>query len=782
MTKRSAKILIVTLLTLVAISIAIATASFSVAAVEGNDLKVKSFSVTATSTAKTEYQEGDTFDPTGYEGTITYSDGTTATVSSSDLSFSPTGVLKPSDRLITFSCAQTQITSGLPITVYALESISVKTPPTKDKYYAGELFDPDGLKLQLNFADNTSKEVKFSDCSISPDILTPLTHQNTSVTVSYDIAGHTVKTDIPIAVVAVDKITVTGTPAASFYEGGYFSSSEGLKVSVTYADNTVNDSFTEFEIPDATKPLIPDAEGFATLTVTADGKSTQFKISIVPVESFNVTVADDKINVYPGDKFDLNSITVKAVYADNSTRDVTDDVTYTYSDIDIVTANTEIKAEYNGRDIPLPLIMHSGVVEIISAPDKVSYSVGETFDPTGLLVAIIYDDSTRKTLSATDYTIDVNSPLTPADSYAVVRYAGLEAKVSISVASDNPVQRIEIYHAPDHVKYVAGQTFSTEGLIIVAYYANSDQPQILPLESLIFAPSLETALTAADTSVQITYQISESEKYTVEQPIEVEGKIPSQIFVTQEATKKNYKEGEIFDPAGLEICLYYNDGTTVPLTSGFTISHTEPFVLNSNQSETVTILIEYTPAKLQCYQFVTVTPVPVKDISVALQPDKMSYFVGEKFDPAGMKLVLTYEDPSIAPVIVPDGAYTVSPSGALTATDTYVQISFRGLTANLNINLSGGIIPPVTTESTQPTTDNTTNVPPITNTPPVTTTPSDISSPTNPAVTTSPAPHTAPVTSGGGGINPMLILWIVIIAVIMIALVALIIFYKRNFT
>ncbi|MCQ2354434.1 MAG: bacterial Ig-like domain-containing protein [Clostridia bacterium] len=771
MNKRRLKVLVAVLLA----AAAIFTVSFSVAAAE-NDKKVVSFSVSAKDGAKDEYHEGDIFDPTGYEGLITYKDGTTDTVASSQLIFSPSTPLKSTDRQITFSCNQTQISSGLPITVHALESIAVKSQPSKTKYYAGDIFNPDGLELQLHFADGKDTAVAFSDCSVSPSLIDPLSSAVSEITVSYDLAGHTVKTEIPLKVIGISSLRVSGTPAASFYEGAAFTSAEGLCVIAEFSDGTKNEFYTEYTIPDANKPLIPGADGNASLTVCADGKTAEFKVPVISVKSFTVKCPDNKKNVYPGNKFDKSIFTVNAVFSDKSEIDITDRVDFSQCP-DIITAGIDCKAFYIGHEITLPLTVHSGTIDIISQPDKVSYSAGETFDPKGMLVAVIFDDSTRKTLSASEYTVDVSSPLTEAVSFATVRYAGLEAKVSINVISDNPIKKIEIYHAPDHIKYIAGQTFSTDGLIVVAYYTNSELPQILSIDSLIFYPSLETPLSASDTSVEITLQISDSLKFSTEQPIEVESKIPSQIFVTRSADKTEYKEGEKFDPTGLEVSLYYNDGTTIPLTAGFTISPSDPFVLTSGQKETVTVTIEFPSAELRCFQFVNVTPVTVKDISVAIQPDKMEYYVGERFDPTGMKLILTYADPSIAPVIVPDGEYTVSPAGALTETDTFVQVSFRGVSVNLNITLNGGVIPPVTSE---PTTipDSDTSVPPETSPDSMTVPPEITTEPSE--STTSVVPHTTPVNSDGS--NPMLFLWIVIIAVIIIALVALIIFYKRNFT
>lgn len=746
------------------------------------DKKVVSFSVLAGEGAKTAYREGDLFDPTGYSGTITYNDGTNDTVEGKDLLYNLTEPLKPTDTIVTFSCAKTQITSGLPITVAAITGLRVKTQPAKVEYYAGEKLDLTGIELELQFESGDPKSVDVSAMAFSRDMQTALSGKDSSVVISYTESERTHSVTLNFTVIPISKLSVTVPQETTYYAGQSFTT-EGLKVSAEYSDGFVNNDFTEYEIPAATEPLTPDGEGFATLSVVFDDKSADFKIPVISVASFNATLREGgKASLYYGDVFDPATVRIFAVYTDGTEIDVSEDVIWDYPEV--IRAEAEIKASFNGTDITdIPVAVRIGLLDTIMEPSKTVYSAGETFDPTGMIIAVIYDDKERETLDIDKLEIDASAPLTEGDSFVTVRYYGLELKVPITVKSDNPIIRIDIYDAPDQLKYVSGQTFNTEGLIIVAYYENSDMPQILNLNSLEFSPSLDTPLTSVNTKVAITLRISDTVKYTVEQPIEVENKIPSRIFVTREPNKTEYQEGEKFDPTGLEVSIYYNDGTTVPLTAGFTFFPTEPFTLSSNQKETVVVTIEYPAASLQCHQAVTVLPSVLKDITIAIQPDKTTYNIGERFDPTGMKLILTYLDNTLAPVVIPDADYIVSPSGPLTANDSVITITYRGLTTKLNIKLNGGIIPPVTTDPTVTQAPVTTQTPTTTSEPIPTTTPDVEVTTAAPTTTEAPAVTTASNSgTGTGGNSSMLILWIVILGVILIALIALIIFYKRNFT
>lgn len=785
MTRRfSSKILIPVLILAVALVLTVAAfAAEDVGETTAAEKKVVSFSVLAGEGAKAAFREGDLFDPTGYVGTITYNDESKETVEGADLLYNLTDPLKPTDNIVSFSCAKTQITSGLPITVSAIVGMNVKTQPARSEFYSGELLDLTGIEFELQFESGDPRTVDIADVTYSRDMQTALTGTDSSVAVTYTTNERSFTANVSFTVISLSKLTVTVPQDAVYYEGQSFTT-KGLKVSAEYSDGFVNGDYVEYEIPAATEPLAPNAEGFATLSVIADGKTAEFTIPVISVTSFIVSLREGgKADLYYGDVFDPATVRICAVYADNTELDVSEDVTWEFPEV--ISAGSEIKATYSGKDVAsLPVSVRIGTLDTVMEPTKTTYSAGETFDPTGMIVAVIYDDKTRATLDLDKLEIDAPSPLTEGDSFVNVRYYGLELKVPIKVKSDNPIIRIDIYDAPDQLKYVSGQTFNTEGLIIVAYFENSDMPQILDLNSLEFSPSLDTPLTSVNTKIAITLRISDTVKYTVEQPIEVENKIPSRIFVTREPNKTEYREGEKFDPTGLEVSIYYNDGTTVPLTAGFTFFPTEPFTLTSNQKETVVVTIEYPAASLQCHQAVTVLPSTPKDITIAIQPDKTTYNIGERFDPTGMKLILTYIDNTLAPVVVPDADYIVTPSGPLTANDSVITITYRGLTAKLNIKLNGGIIPPVTSEPVVTTAPITTHTPTTTAEPTPMTTPDAEITTAAPVTTDAPAETTSSISGGGGGTrdSSLLVLWIVILGVILIALIALIIFYKRNFT
>ncbi|KAB7789988.1 discoidin domain-containing protein [Bifidobacterium leontopitheci] len=83
-----------------------------------------------------------------------------------------------------------------------LESISVKTQPTKRTYLVGESFDPAGLVVTEHYSDGTTKDVTYGDATakdftFKPALDAKLTEADKTVTVTYQ--GKTATIDITVS-------------------------------------------------------------------------------------------------------------------------------------------------------------------------------------------------------------------------------------------------------------------------------------------------------------------------------------------------------------------------------------------------------------------------------------------------------------------------------------------------------------------------------------------------------------------------------------------------------
>lgn len=110
----------------------------------------------------------------------------------------------------------------------------------------------------------------------------------------------------------------------------------------------------------------------------------------------------------------------------------------------------------------------------------------------------------------------------------------------------------------------------------------------------------------------------------------------TEIKVTKQPDKLSYLEGAEFDPTGMEVTAYYNNGTSE------TVSEYEINGYTSTPG-TKTITVSF-GGKSTTFQ-VTVTAKSLSGIQVMQLPEKLSYLEGkDTLDVTGGKLTLTYNN------------------------------------------------------------------------------------------------------------------------------------------
>ena len=108
-------------------------------------------------------------------------------------------------------------------------------------------------------------------------------------------------------------------------------------------------------------------------------------------------------------------------------------------------------------------------IEITKKPNKLAYLEGESFDTTGMVVTVYYEDNTREVVS--DYTVSGYSP-TPGSKTITVSYKGKTATFTVNVTALT-LTSIAVTTKPNKLTYHEGDTFDSTGMIVTAYYNNS---------------------------------------------------------------------------------------------------------------------------------------------------------------------------------------------------------------------------------------------------------------------------------------------------------------------
>lgn len=234
-----------------------------------------------------------------------------------------------------------------------------------------------------------------------------------------------------------------------------------------------------------------------------------------------------------------------------------------------------------------------------------------------------------------------------------------------------------------------------------------------------------------------TVTITGMQKYTgtVEKTYEIKlnEKELTNISIKTSPQQTAYTVGQTFNPQGLVISAMYNDGTTTDIA--YNNDTANEFTFNPDTNKPLTLqdrVITVTYQNKQAEILITVNEEQISSISVAKQPTKTSYTVGELFDPTG--LVLNVNDNTRAIVQVAytaenahEFAFNPALDQPLTLNDKQITVTYKNQTTTIPISISSGNNgnekPPVNPENPQQPTNpdnqqnnNNQNNSPITNT------------------------------------------------------------------
>ncbi len=157
-------------------------------------------------------------------------------------------------------------------------------------------------------------------------------------------------------------------------------------------------------------------------------------------------------------------------------------------------------------------------------------------------------------------------------------------------------------------------------------------------------------------------------------------KTVTDISIVPNTVKTIYNEGEAFDQSGMKLTVTYSDNSTAEIETGYSCSNVGPYPIAG--SYTVTVRYEGKTAPLT----ITVNKRTVTEL--VIDPDspqpKTEYTEGEPFDPGEMVVNAKYSDGTWEN----DVAYTYRPIGELKASDTFVTLSYEGVTTKLTIKVT----------------------------------------------------------------------------------------------
>lgn len=196
-------------------------------------------------------------------------------------------------------------------------------------------------------------------------------------------------------------------------------------------------------------------------------------------------------------------------------------------------------------------------IEVTHMPNETRYSVGETFDSTGLVITAYYNDNTSE--QVTEYTLSNPDMSTYGIKTITVTYKEKTVDFNILVSD---ISGIEVKTMPAKIEYPKGDVFDTTGLSILVKYTDGTSETI----TTGFELSGFDSSSVGEKTITVTYKTHTATfKVTV---YDLSG-----IRITSYPSKVYYKIGETFDPSGLTVAEIRSDGTEKEITdydiSGF---------------------------------------------------------------------------------------------------------------------------------------------------------------------------------------------------------------------
>lgn len=268
---------------------------------------------------------------------------------------------------------------------------------------------------------------------------------------------------------------------------------------------------------------------------------------------------------------------------------------------------------------------HGSITKLLigTNPTKMEYVTGDLFDPTGMELVAEYGDGYAEKVTE-GYSWDITTPLEEDDDEIIIKYKNKSILLFIDIVLRVPTE-LTVETPPTKTVYTVGEKFDKTGLTLKAAYEDGSSETVTGG----FRVSPSGRLTRATTSVKITYN-----RKSVTVPITVNSATAQTLTVTQEPTKLTYKEGEHFDPSGLEMSVTYSDGSVMEVAA---YDYSPKGALTSDVTK-ITVTYEGLTAEIP----ITVEEVALR-IEVTTNPDKSVYDEGENFDPTGM-VVTKYEN------------------------------------------------------------------------------------------------------------------------------------------
>ena len=285
---------------------------------------------------------------------------------------------------------------------------------------------------------------------------------------------------------------------------------------------------------------------------------------------------------------------------------------------------------------------------------------------------------------ATGNTYQVNGEMPGTEYYYCVVTASnngatgsTTSQAAIVTISEPTVSALSIAAWPGKTSYQVGETLDVTGLQLLAQWSNGVSETVTNPADFTVSPTLLS--TPGTQTVTVSYR-GGTTSFTVN--VTQAQEVVQSIYLLSYPNRTSYTVGDTVDITGMRVQVVTNLGSK-EIASGFNWA---PQVLRAEGTQNVTVSYQGQTTQFQ----VTVQPAKkvIESISITRRPTKLSYTVGDSFDPTGMVLQVKYTDQSIEELSGSSAGVTCVPTRLSQPGTQSITVSYQGFSTALTLQVS----------------------------------------------------------------------------------------------
>lgn len=546
-------------------------------------------------------------------------------------------------------------------------SIEIVSGSVPTEVKVGDTPDFSQIKVKVNFKDGTSKEIGYSDVTISA--LDTSTAGKKTVTVTY--SGATVKFDVlvvdPSANVTVTAIKIVPGSVDLAYYIGQTPDMSRLQVEATYSDGTIKllsaDQYTCSAVDTSTA-----GEVTFTVTYTADNTITDsVKVNVIGITSINVITNSIKNKINVGEALDTSSIEVLVEYS-NGESVIAKAADLTLGTVDTAThGKKELSITYKGITVQYPVEV-VGVESLTVVDNTVKKEIlkGQALDVSGISVNVKYTDGSTDTLDAAALTLGSVDENTAGEQTLTVSYLDKTVNYTVKVCE---IVSIRIEGVNNVVP--AGEEIDISNMKVYGVYNDSAHTEIQLTDGTITTNVGDIDInTSEDKTLVVSYKGAYGEFTT---NFKISATAPEFVGLDIRAYDKTIGLGGVYNNGSVVVYALYGNDTEKKITD-FNISE-----VDTSAAGNITLTVSYTENGVTQTAEVTVEILAIQSLSVSGIASTVAK--GGVLDTTGAKILVTFADGSTRIVNADD--VTISAPDTSTGGNKELTVTYLGSTAKV---------------------------------------------------------------------------------------------------